>query len=180
MVAFQQLPVDSWLVVVTLEVGSRRQLDEVPVTLGRLGEKCEVVVQLLAAVAVAAGVVDAAFPDGSLVAGVRRHVGLCADDGRYAALAALLVEVEDSVHVAVIGDRQRRLAVRLGRGHHVGDPRRAVEHRVFGMGVQMDERRAAVRCALRHLDQSLPTPCPQRVSTVCGGTTRLSLALSAP
>src|SRR5208283_77535 len=140
----------------------------------------EVVVQLLAAVAIAARVVDAALPDRPLVARLRRHVRLGADDGCYAVLAALLVEVEDPVHVAVIGDGQSGLFVRHCCGYDIADPRGAVEHRVFGMGVQMDERRAVARCALRHLDQSLPTPCPQPVSTACGGTTRLSLALAAP
>ena len=63
------------------------------------------------------------------------------------------------------------------------DPRRPVEHRVLGVRVQMDERRAAVRCAFGRFGQPLPTPCPQTRSTACGRTTRLSLALphdSAP
>ena len=87
-------------------------------------------------------------------------------------VAALLVEVEDAVHVAVVGDGERRLAVRHRRGHDLADSRRAVEHRVLGMSVQVDERRAAVSCALRRLGQPLPTLCPQTRSTACGRTTR--------
>ena len=79
-VAFEQLPVDAGLVVVALQVGGGRELDEVAVALGRLGQQRQVVVELLAPLALAAGVVDAAPPDRALVARLRRHVGLGADD----------------------------------------------------------------------------------------------------
>ncbi len=59
-VALEQLPVEAGLVVVALEVGRRGQLEEVPVPLVGLGEQREVVVQLLAALDVAAGVIDLA------------------------------------------------------------------------------------------------------------------------
>ncbi len=52
---------------------------------------------------------------------------------------ALLVEVEDAVHVAVVGDPDRGLAVGLGRRDHVGDPGRPVEHRELGVQVQVGE-----------------------------------------
>ena len=57
-VALEQLPVDAGLVVVALEVGGRRELHEVAVALGRLGQQRQVVVELLPALDVAAGVVD--------------------------------------------------------------------------------------------------------------------------
>ena len=60
------------------------------------------------------------------------------------AVASGLVEVEDAVHVAVVGDADRRLPVGRRLGHDVLDPRRAVEHRVLGVQVQVDERAAHV------------------------------------
>ena len=51
-----------------------------------------------------------------------------------------LVEVEDPVHVAVVGDPERRLAVGDRRRDEVVDPGRAVEHRELGVGVQVGER----------------------------------------
>ena len=98
------------------------------------------VVELLAALGVAAGVVDAAPPGGALEAGVVGHVRLGADDRGDARAAAGRVEVEDPVHVAVVGDAEGRLAV-LGRlGHDVADPGGPVEHRVLGVHVQVHER----------------------------------------
>ncbi len=152
--ALEQLPVHARLVVVTLEVGGRRELDEVPVALRGLGKDGQVVVEPLPALPLAAGVVDTAPPHRALETGLRGHVGLGADDRRYATLPALLVELEDAVHVAVIGDRQRGLAVRHRGGNQISDPRRPVEHRVLGVGVQMDERRATVCCAPGRLDHS--------------------------
>ena len=68
--ALEELPVHPGLVVVALEIGGRRQLDQVAVALGGLGEECQVVVELLATIPLAAGVVDAAAsPDRSLVPG---------------------------------------------------------------------------------------------------------------
>ena len=153
--ALQELPVDTGLVVVTLEVGGRGELDEVPVALRGLGEDGQVVVELLASLALAARVVDAAPANRALVTGLRGHVGLGADDRRDAAFAALLVEVEDAVHVAVIGDRQSGLAVGHRGSDQVADPGRPVEHRVLGVGVQVDERRAT-----RVLCPRTPRPLP--------------------
>ena len=67
---------------------------------------------------------------------------------------ARLVEVEDPVHVAVVGDADRRLAVGRGRGHDVVDPGRAVEHRVLGVHVEVGERVA--HDALRLADVRSP------------------------
>ena len=59
-VALEQLPVDAGLVVVALQVGGRRELHEVAVAGVRLGEQRQVVVELLPALTLTAGVVDAA------------------------------------------------------------------------------------------------------------------------
>ena len=55
-VAFEQFPVDAGLVVVPLEVRGRRQLEQVPVPLGRLGQQRQVVVELFAPLDVTARV----------------------------------------------------------------------------------------------------------------------------
>src|SRR5206468_291249 len=52
---------------------------------------------------------------------------------------ALLVEVEDAVHVPVVGDAERGLTVGGGRGDEVGHPRGSVEHRVLGVDVEVGE-----------------------------------------
>ena len=56
----QQLPVDLGLAVVALEERPARELDQVPVAGVVLGQQGQVVVGLLAALGLAAGVVDAA------------------------------------------------------------------------------------------------------------------------
>ena len=135
----EQLPVDAGLVVVPLEVGGARQLHEVAVARSSLGQQGQVVVELLPVIAVASPVVDATPPHRPLVPGLGGHVGLGADDRLDPPGPALLVEVENAVHVAVIGDADRRLPVGGGRGDDVGDPGRAVEHGELGVQVQVDE-----------------------------------------
>jgi hypothetical protein len=114
-VPFEQLPVEPGLVVVTLQEGEAGELDEVAVALVRLGQQRQVVVELPAAFCLAPGVVHAAAawrPLGPVVVG---HVGLGAEDGLDALGLARPVQVEDPVHVAVVGDPQGRLPVRGGR-----------------------------------------------------------------
>jgi hypothetical protein len=177
-VDLEQLPVHPRLVVIPLEVGGRRELDEVAVAGGRLRKQGQVVVKLVTASVVAACVVHAATPDGPLEPRVRRHVGLGADDRRDPLLAALLVEVEDAVHVAVVGDGERRLTVGDGRGHDVPDSGSAVEHRVLGVGVQVGKR-----CPLRLVIHCLPPPVHSRYPRLWTSYTlviRLSADDSAP
>ena len=128
-VLLEQLEVDARLVVVAVEVRVRRDLDEVAVSLGGLGEDREVV----DVVVVATRPVEPARGD---------HVGLGADDGRETGVARGAVEVDDAVHVPVVGDADRGLTVGRGGGHHVLDAGRAVEHRVLGVQMEMDERLA--------------------------------------
>ena len=51
-----------------------------------------------------------------------------------------LVHRERAVHVPVVGDADRGLAVGGRRRDDLADPRRTVEHRVLGVEMQMDER----------------------------------------
>ena len=93
----------------------------------------------LAAFGVTARVVDATSPRRSLGAVIVGHVGLGADDRLDALSLALLVELQGAVHVAVIGDADRRLAVADRFGHHLIEARCTVEHREFGVDVEMSE-----------------------------------------
>ena len=135
----EQLPVEARLVVVALEERPAGELDEVAVAGLGLGQQREVVVELLAALGVAAGVVDPAPARRALAAVVVGHVGLGADDRLDALLAALLVELQRAVHVAVIGDPDRRLPVGHRLGHQLVEPGRAVQHRELGVDVQVGE-----------------------------------------
>ncbi len=138
-VLLEQLPVHPGLVVVALHEGEARELDEVLVTGLVLGQQRQVVVELLAALGVAPRVVDPAAAGRSLTAVVVGHVGLGADDRLDPLLVALAVEVERAVHVAVIGDADRRLAVADGFGDELVEPSRAVEHRELGVDVEVGE-----------------------------------------
>ena len=122
-VALEQLPVDARLVVVALEVAEARELDQVAVArvVGR--EEREVRVALL------------------LRAPVVGDVDLAAEDRLHALLARLLVELDRAGERAVIGERDGR-HLELGRPR--GERRNAagaVEDRVLGVDVEMDEGR---------------------------------------
>ena len=135
----EQLPVHPRLVVVALHERQAGELDEVAVALIVLGQQREVVVELLAALGVAARIVDPAAARRTLAAGLVGHVGLGADDRLDALGTALLEELEDPVHVAVIGDAERRLAVGDCLGDEIVEARRAVEHRELGVDVEVCE-----------------------------------------
>ena len=67
-------------------------------------------------------------------------IGLDADDRLYPGLASRLVEIEDAVHVAVVGDPDRRLTVGHRSGNDIRHPGRTVEHRELGVLVQVGKR----------------------------------------
>ena len=98
------------------------------------------VVELLAGLGVATAVVDPAPPHRPLEARLGGLVGLDADDRLDPGLSRRLVEIEDAVHVAVVGDPDRRLTVRHRPGDDVGHPGRTVEHGELGVLVQVGER----------------------------------------
>jgi len=75
-----------------------------------------------------------------VVAAARRDVGLDADDRLDAGLASRLVELVGSVHVAVVGHADRGHAEPPGLGEQRRDLRCAVEHRVLGVHMEMNER----------------------------------------
>jgi hypothetical protein len=139
-VLLEQLPVQTRLVVVALQKRPAGELDEVAVAGFVLGEQREVVVELAPALGVAARVVDAAAPGRAFAAMVVSHVGLGAEDRLDALLAALLVELECPVHVAVIGQPERRLPVGDRFGHEFVQAGGTVEHGELGVHVQVGER----------------------------------------
>ena len=105
-----------------------------------LCQQGQVVVELVALVGVAAGVVQPAPAQRAFQAALARHVGLDADDGLDPGLVGRLVEVEDAVHVAVVGDGDGRLAV-FGRPFdHLVHPGRPVQHGELGVEVQVGKR----------------------------------------
>ena len=137
-----QLLVHAGPVVEALEMGGRDEAQEVAVSGLVAGQQREVVVLLL----VLAG--------GAVEARARRHVGLDADDGLHARGPAGLEEAERAEHGAVVGDGHRRHPVTAGLGEdrrrrRVGgrrlDPRRAVQQRVLGVDVEVDEAGAAAQ-----------------------------------
>ena len=84
--------------------------------------------------------VDVVFGSpGAVETGAGDEVALHTDDRLHAGGLGGTEEVEDAVHVAVVGDPDGRLAVGGGGGHDVVDPRRAVEHRELGVEVKVDE-----------------------------------------
>ena len=141
----EQLPVEARLVEVSRQVRVRRELHQVAVALVGLGQQREVVVELLALVALAAGVVDPPASARPLVTRVGRHVGLGPDHRRQAGGAGGAVEVEDAVHVAVVGDADGRLTVGRGRRHHLLDAGGPVEHRELGVEMEVGEAPATHR-----------------------------------
>ena len=72
-------------------------------------------------------------------AAARREVALHADDRLDAGGLGLLVEVVGAEDVAVVGHRERRHAHARGLFEEVVQPGGAVEHRVLGVHVQVDE-----------------------------------------
>ena len=136
-VPVEQLPVGPGLVVVAGEEGLARELDQVPVADVALGQEDRVVVELLSATGVAAGVVGLAPPVRTLGPRLVGQVDLGADDRLDALFPTAPVEVEDAVHVAVIGDAEGRLTVDDRGVDHIIEARRAVEHRVLGVDVEM-------------------------------------------
>ncbi len=173
-VSLEELPVDPRLVVVALEVRRRGQLHEVAVALDVLRQEGQVVVELLPALDVATRVVDPAAPHRALVARLARHVGLGADDRHDAAVAARLVEVEDPVHVPVVRDAERGLAVGHRGLDELADPGGPVEHGELGVGVQMRKRPLRHRPSFRHVPRNLhpcnsPLGSPQSTAPVRPG-----------
>ena len=80
-----------------------------------------------------------AHPLALVAGGVRGEIGLHADDGLHTGSGRLPVKVVGAEDVAVIGHCEGRHAHLGGALEQLGQPGRAVQHRVFGVHVQVDE-----------------------------------------
>ena len=122
----EQLLVDARLVVEPLGVAGRDELDQVVVPLLGLGEQHQVIGRFARRAALRAPI-------------ARRDVDLAAEDRIDPALARLVVKDHRREHVAVLGDRHRR-HLQLDRlVEQLLDPARAVEQRILGVQVEVDE-----------------------------------------
>jgi hypothetical protein len=81
-------------------------------------------------------------PRARLLAGIRRHADLGAEDRLDSSGARRAVELDRAEQVAEVGDRERALAVGGGGGDGVVDPERAVDDRILGVRAQVDEGHA--------------------------------------
>ena len=136
-VGLEQLAVHAGLVVVALQRRERREPEEVVHPLGVLGQQRHVGVHLTRVV-----VADRLPAEGgalALVPGARREVALHADDRLDAVRLGLAPELVGAEDVAVVGHRQRRHPHPGRLGEQGVQPRRTVEHRELGVGVQVDE-----------------------------------------
>ena len=132
-VLLDQLVVDAGTVVLALHPGDGVELHQVVVALVVHGQQDQVVP--------VAPVALAHFLVGAVGVALRVDVELAADDRLDAGLLAGLVEVDGPEHVAVVGDGQRPHARRQRLLHVVLDLGGAVEQRVVGVVVQVDEAR---------------------------------------
>jgi hypothetical protein len=101
-----------------------------------------VVVELLTSLALAPSVIQAAPSERPFEAASRGHISLYADDGLNAGGMGNLVKIKDTVHVAVVSDGYRRLAVSHSPRDDFVDSGSPVQHRELSMEVQVDERRS--------------------------------------
>ena len=120
-VLLEELPVDARLVVVALEVAERGELDQVRVALVVGGEQREVGVPLLVGETVV------------------RDVDLAPDDRLDPGVARALPELHGARHRAVVGEADGRHLELRGPLDEAVDPAGAVENRVFGVDVEVDE-----------------------------------------
>ena len=122
-VGLEQLPVDARLVVVTLEVAGRGELDQVGVAGVVLGEEREVSVPL------------------GLGAAVVADVDLAAENRLDSDLSGLPVELDGPGKRAVIGEPDGGHLELSSPSRKGRDAARPVEDRVLGVDVKVDERR---------------------------------------
>ena len=126
MVLFEQLLVDARLVIEPLGKRVGDHLAEVVVAFEVLGQQDQVVAGLLVLV---------------LLETVFHHVDLTAEDRLHPGVRSGVVEILDTVHVAVVGDGDGIHPQCFGAFDERLDGRGAVEDRILGMYVQMDEFR---------------------------------------
>ena len=107
MILLQDLEVDSWFIIVAVDICSGVKLHQVPVAGVILGQENQVKVfisELCAALN---------------LAGALCLVELAAHNRLYSAVPALVIEVDGPEHIAVVGDGYGGHSQALCLGHHV-------------------------------------------------------------
>ncbi len=137
-VAVQQFAVGARLVEEALQRTQRAEPEQVVHALGVLRPHGHVGVGALGRHVVAGAIAELDALAFAAV-GLRGEVCLQADDRLHRAALGHLVPLVGAEQVAVIGDRQGRHAHLLAALDQVFESRRAIEHRVLGMAVQMHE-----------------------------------------
>jgi hypothetical protein len=130
----EYFPIHPGLVIEALEIRPAGQLDQVAVALLAHREEGDVVPDVIAA-------------SRTIEPGTWGQVGLHPDHGGDAGGGCLLVEVDGAVQDSVVGETHARLAIRHHRLHHIGDPGRPIEHRIFSVQMQMGETASRHRCS---------------------------------
>ena len=124
--------VDARLVVIALQMGRGRELDEVFVAHLVLRQEHEMIVNI-AATAAAAGLL--------LQPAARCDIDFATDDGLDALLPRRLVEINRAIEHAVVGERKRGELQFVRAVDQLVEPAGAVEQAVFGVKVEMDKVR---------------------------------------
>src|ERR1700746_767360 len=70
----------------------------------------------------------------------RGHVNFATDNRLNSGFLRSLIKLDDPIHVAMVGNGNRRHPVFDRPFHQVRDPDRAVQERVFSVQVEMNER----------------------------------------
>ena len=127
------------LAELTLEGGHRGQLEQVAQPGRVLGDHGHVGVGAATGDVIALLTAITPLDTLGVEARPRRDIGLDADDGLDPGIGGDVVELAGPEHVSVVGHADRRHPQALRLGHHRFDLRGTVQHRVFGVVVQMHE-----------------------------------------
>ena len=122
----EQLLVEPRLVIEPLGVAGRHELDQIVIPLVGLGQQHQVVRRLARVPALD-------------VAAARRHVHLAPEDRLHTALPCVIVENDRRKHIPVLGHRHGRHLQPGSLIEQLVDAARAVEQRILGVEMKMNE-----------------------------------------
>ena len=121
MILFQNLHVDTRLIVKSINKARRNNLHQIGIARIIFRQQNQMVVPVLSAAGFA------------VETGTRRHVNLTAEDRLDALRAGFFIKIDTAEHDAVIGDRGAVHAKLLDSGNVLFDLVRSVQKAVFGM-----------------------------------------------
>ena len=125
-ILFQQFVVNAGAVVKAFQMPLGHQLHQVAVPGIVPGQQYQMI--------------GAAFRAAAVVAAVVRHIDLAADNGLDTHFLALGIKVHHAVQVAVVGNGKGVHPQTFDLSHQFGDAADAVQHTVFGVGMEMGEQ----------------------------------------